>query len=303
MKSPILPHMKIAAASLIGVIALGTLSGQARADAIPAACMSVSAASRTMGSASLTMTGYGATLSGNSAHLTVGQVSVQDRQGHLTLPNLRDANALISFGLLKLVHNGNPAGCRGVDGRPALKNLREALHQGAVAELVWHQIGLSEGDSRYTADRITATLRAGQAPGSIDIVFSANGLTSPGGSALPGSVRTTLTIPEQMLDDTKSPTGRITISSLEGVWAKGRLDGNGWVAPGHAANSSSGELHLTITDLNDLLAVIRPVLPTGVSTALSVAQFMGHRDGNKVTWDLTLSNGILKVNSIPIPVN
>jgi len=256
-----------------------------------------------MGTASLSMSGYSAALATGDAHLGVGQVVVQDRQGHLTLPNLRDANALISFGLLKLVHDGSPAGCHDVNGRAALRNLRDALHQGAVAELVWTGVALSSGKNRYSAEHVNATLRAGQASGSIDIVFAASGLSAPGGSALPASLRTTLTIPEQMLDGGKTPEGKITISSLEALWAKGKLEGNGWISPGHTTATSTGQIHLAITDLSDLLATIRPVLPGGVSTALSVAQFMGHRDGNKVMWDLTLGGGILKVNSIPIPVN
>jgi len=303
MNSPILAPMKHAAASLIALFALGGAARHAYADAIPASCMASQAASRTMGAASLTMSGYSAALSGGGATLGVGQVMAQDRQGHLTLPNLRDANALISFSLLKLLHNGSPAGCRGVDGRPALKSLRDALHQGAVAELVWTGIALSDGKNRYTADRVNVTLRSGQTPRSVDINFAASGVSAPGGSALPGKLSTTLTIPEQMLDSTKSPEGRITISSLQALWDKGRLDGHGWITPGRTTATSAGELHVAITDLSDLLATIRPVLPSGVSTALAVAQFMGHRDGNQVLWDLTLGGGVLKVNSIPIPVN
>ncbi|GBQ98653.1 DUF2125 domain-containing protein [Asaia lannensis] len=304
MNNPILTPMKhAAAASLVALLALGPLSGHAWADAIPASCMSTSSSSRTMGAASLAMTGYNATLSGNSAHLTVQQLTARDRNEHFTLPNLRDANALISFGLLKLVHNGSPAGCKGVDGRPALATLRQALHKGAVAELSWNKVSLSEGSTTYTADRLNATLRAGQTPGSVEIIYAASGLGAPGGSALPHTLHTTVTIPEDMLDSSHTPNGRITITALNALWAKGQLDGNGWVTPGRSAGTSEGELHLAITDLSDLLATIRPVLPTGVSTALSVAQFMGHRDGNRVTWDLTLSNGTLKVNSIPIPVN
>ncbi|NVN03074.1 MULTISPECIES: DUF2125 domain-containing protein [Asaia] len=303
MNSPIVMPMKYATASILMLLALGALPHSARADAVPAACMSADSASRTMGSASLTMTGYAAQLTGAETKVHVQQVTVRDRQGHLTLPNLRDANSLVSLGLLKLVHNASPASCHGVDGRPALRTLRESLHQGAVAEMIWNKVALSDGSTHYSAEQITVTMRASQTSGDIDIVVSSSGLSAPGGSALPGSVNTILTIPEQMLENTSTPSGRITISSLQALWAKGRLDGSGWVTPGRNAATSTGALHIAITDLNDLLATIRPVVPTGVTTALSVAKFMGHRDGNQVLWDLTLDGGILKVNSIPIPVN
>lgn len=303
MNNPIVMPMKYATASLLTLLAIGALPHPARADAVPAACMSTGSATRTMGAASLGMTGYSARLTGAAASVQVQQVTVRDRQGHLTLPNLRDANGLVSLGLLKLIHNASPASCHGVDGRPALHNLREALHQGAVAEMIWNKVALSDGNTHYSAEQITVTLRASQTSGGIDVVVASSGLSAPGGSALPGSVNTTLTIPEQMLENTSTPSGRITISSLQALWAKGRLDGSGWITPGHNAATSTGALHIAITDLNDLLATIRPVLPTGVTTALSVAQFMGHHNGNQVIWDLALDGGILKVNSIPIPVN
>ncbi|WP_148300934.1 hypothetical protein [Asaia platycodi] len=186
------------------------------------------------------MTGYSARLTGAAASVQVQQVTVRDRQGHLTLPNLRDANGLVSLGLLKLIHNASPASCHGVDGRPALRNLREALHQGAVAEMIWNKVALSDGDTHYSAEQITVTLRASQTSGGIDVVVASSGLSAPGGSALPGSVNTTLTIPEQMLENTSTPSGRITISSLQALWAKGRLDGSGWITPGHNAATSTG---------------------------------------------------------------
>ncbi|WP_438382124.1 hypothetical protein ABHV46_14920 [Asaia sp. BMEF1] len=303
MNSPIVVSMKYATASLLTLLAIGALPHSAKADAVPAACMSTDSASRTMGTASFGMSGYSARLVGAEAVVHVQQVTVRDRQGHLTLPNLRDANDLVSLGLLKLVHDSSPASCHGVDGRPALRNLRDALHQGAVAEMIWNKVALSDGSTHYSAEQITVTMRASQAPGGIDVVVASSGLSAPGGSALPGSVNTTLTIPEQMLDSTRTPSGKITISSLQALWAKGRLDGSGWITPGRDAATSTGALHIAITDLSDLLATIRPVVPTGVTTALSVAQFMGHHNGNQVLWDLALDGGILKVNSIPIPVN
>ncbi|GAB6854615.1 hypothetical protein [Asaia astilbis] len=303
MNSLIVTPMKYATASLLTVLAMGALPQIARADAIPATCLSTDSASRVMGASSLTMTGYSARLAETGARLHVQQVTARDKQGHLTLSNLRDANGLVSLGVLKLVHNSAPASCRSVEGRPALHTLRDALHQGAVAEMIWNDVAVSEGNKQYSAKQITVTLHAGQAPGSIDLAVTSTGLSAPGGSALPNSLRATLTIPEQTLENPNAPSGKITISSLEALWAKGRLDGSGWATIGHNAASSSGALHLAITDLGDLLTTIRPVVPAGITTALSIAQFMGHRNGNQVLWDLTLESGILKVNSIPIPVN
>lgn len=295
--------MKSNAAPFLAILLLGVTSLPARGETVPAACLASESAQRTLNRAAFAATGYKATLVGTATHLQVGTVSVRDRNGTLTLPSLRDANTLVSLGLLSMVHGSTPAPCRAVETGPSMKALRDALHKGAVAELTWSSIGIDDGSARYKADRLVVTLRAGPTPGTVSIAADTSGLTAPGGSALPGRVSTRLIVPERSLSTHTPGPGEITISRLDAFWTKGSLSGKGAVTPGHDIATTRGTLNVTITDLSDLLATIKPYVPAGTTTALSVAQFMGHRDGNRVAWDFALENGQLKVNSFPIPLS
>lgn len=305
--------MKYTIVSILGFcLTSGLTSGAYAAEPLPEACIASHAASRDITRGSLVLSDYTARLTNTSASLRAAGASLNDPAHKLDNALLTNANTVSALGALALVHGKLPQSCNTADGRPALRALLAGIQAGAQPQLTWHGVTLQEKEKVYTIRTVRIALKTGPTPDSVRITADSSGISSPSGQFVPQTATTDLTLPlrtlsESAADDSKDitlvqPGETMTVNALHATLGSSSVDGHGIVQPGHDTRDTHARLHLEIANMGNFLEELKARASAGVTTALAMAQFMGHRDGDRVSWDVAMDRGIVSVNNFPLPI-
>ncbi|MCQ9154640.1 hypothetical protein [Acidomonas methanolica] len=284
----------------------------AHAEAIPAACLTTHFARERVAAREVLLDGFSARLMETGATLGIAEARITDPTHHLTDAMLRDANTLGALGALLLDDGRTPRSCDTPDAHAAMRSIVQAVVAGGAPELRWDRAVLVRGAHRTTIRSVILRFHPlPGAPAQIGLAIEADGIARSDGGLTPSSVSMSVDLPVRALSQADegaksvplvAPGETLTIHSLHAEYGSSQLDGQGFVRPGQSWQNSSGQLHLEISGMHDLLNGLRGNSPSGVTTALAVAQLMGHRDGDRTGWDVALLDGVLSVNHIPLPL-
>ncbi|AOX17054.1 hypothetical protein [Kozakia baliensis] len=291
---------------------LAIASGATQAQTLPAACMTSHASQTVFSQAGQEMAGYSARLTDTLAILQTAQVTIRDSSHRLTNSALSDANTVSALAALALLHGKLPDSCNNASVRPALRALLNDINAGAQPEITWRNATLRERDKNYTIRTIHIALHADHASGNLRVLANSEGISGVKGQFLPQTATTDITLPMRTLSESANNTHQdialirpgetMTINAMHATMGTSALDGHGTLQPGHSWADTQANMHLEIANLGDLLTQIHEKATAGVTTAIAMAQFMGHRDGNRVSWDVGMTQGTVSVNNVPLPI-
>ncbi|AQS87090.1 hypothetical protein A0U93_03080 [Neoasaia chiangmaiensis] len=297
-----------------GITVLLAFSGVAEAaPTLPAACMASRAQYEQNVGNDLSQSGYRAQLGNTAAQIRIDQASLNDAAHRLDTSQLKHANDIAALGALLALYGKTTPACDTPQAHQAAEDIARRIREGAQPELTWHNVRLMKADRSYTAR--TAHIRflpdTGARSAQIRVQLSVSGIAEASGKLAPQSFAADISVPPRALTDNDGSEGQTmtvrqgetaTINNLHAVFGASNVDGHGFVQPGADWRTSTSQMHLEITNIGDLLNAVRANSSAGVTTALAMAQFMGHRDGNRLSWDVALGNGTVTVNNVPLPL-
>lgn len=286
--------------------------GAEGATSLPEACLTSAVGLETARHGALTLENYAARLSADGSQLSVREVTLADGVKILDNAALTDANAFGALGALVLLHSKTPAACNTDASHAALRSIAKEIAHGAQPELVWHEAKLARNGHGYLAKTVHVRFApVSGKPDRIRITMDATGISALDGSAVPQNAAADVDLPLRALSDAASGTTSVplvasgetlTVNNVHAAYGQSSVDGHGYIQSGSSWRDSISRMHLEIGHMADLLSAVRAHTSAGVTTALAMAQFMGHREGDKVSWDVGLNNGVVDVNNVPLPL-
>lgn len=260
-------------------------------DTLPEACFRFSSQQDKGTGNTLTTTKFHAELADTGYAVDVGTSTLKDRKNKLDREALIRVNAAAAYGVLVAYHHDLPAGCKNA-AIPEVNEVKDSL-----PEATWSDITVTKPDHNFhiasvyfriisTAPKIRAQIIA---KGLHDTKYP---LFPQGASA----------------DISMDPSPRLpfdfTINALHTAIENSQIDGHGNVhAAGDLANSYAN-IHLSISEIGQLIDHLSRVAPVKVTAAFLVARLMGDRESNHRTgWTVTLENSKVRVNGKKLPIN
>lgn len=286
--------------------------GAQGATTLPESCLTSAAGLETARHGALTLENYAARLSADGSQLNVTDATLTDGRKILDNAALNDANAFGALGALVLLRGKTPAACDTDGSHAALRSIAKEIAHGAQPELVWHGAKLARSGHGYLAKTVHVRFASVSGkPDRIRITMDASGISALDGTAAPQDASADIDLPLRALSDAASGATNVplvasgetlTVNKVHAAYGQSSLDGHGYIQSGSSWRDSVSRMHLEIGHMADLLSAVRAHTSAGVTTALAMAQFMAHRDGDKVSWDVGLNNGVVDVNNVPLPV-
>lgn len=224
-----------------------------------------------------------AALTGTGSTLTTGPISVSDADNKSSPEELETLNATTAFAALSAFQGKPGATC----------HLNAPTPHGAL-NAHWQNTLISRRDHTVSVQNLT--LSASEHNKNIHAQITLEGIKDSISHLIPTQLSTDLTL------QSHTPTPFITINSLHATNGTNALSGSGTLQTAANPIASTVDLHISLTNVDDLLTQLRQTAPARVTTALTIARLMGRANGNTTEWDLSLQNGVATINHVPLPL-
>ncbi|QDH12957.2 hypothetical protein E3E12_00660 [Formicincola oecophyllae] len=274
---------------LMGALAVTPALADTLGD-LPASCFSYEPGQAHVSGNTLTERDFSAKLGSTGYALKVGNVTLKDASGHVGGDDLGKIQATAAYGVLVAHYHGLPAACA----HHSFPNV--TLLVAGQPDLQWGQIRLDRPGHNLTAR--SAHLETLQTTPKMVVRFSAQGLHEPNHPLVPSQASGVFTFTPN-----PNPPFDVSFDHVNAVMDGSRITGSGHVLAASNFPSSSGEMHVSITNIGPLIDKASHVVPATTTGALVIARMMGKSEGPDQTgWDVTLHNGKVRINSIKIPI-
>lgn len=285
---------------------------QSSAATVPAACMALSFSHERLTSRDLAYDNLAAQMPGKRADIAVARSHTSDSAAQLDKTLLEDLTQLSLLGSLTLLNNHTPHACDTPAIRAAARHVADAITTGSRPEMIWHNVRLRKDDDTIVAQSLRITFHPSSAdPGRIDMTAKAEGITSSQKLVTPSAGSIEVELPARAVRAIASGKEKVKlvkagetldVRSIRAVYGESVINGHGMLHSAEDWTHSSGQLHLDIRNIDDLMSVIRERTSSGIASALAIARLMAHRDGEQTSWDIGLSSGVVSINNIPLPI-
>ena len=208
-------------------------------------------------------------------------------------------------------HSGCPAGLLQDAGRP----IADGLGRGGNYVANWRGVTFRGTSGHISMRRMELRFlsQAGDGAGrAVHVALTLDGITGSLAPPvlLPDHMALNVTLPAASLPILLAATGGaapdaripVTINSLHMTQGKTVLDGQGSAIAAATPTDSSATLHLSAHDFHDLVTKAAVLGSVRMHAALFMADLMGRSVPHGLQWDVTLEDGLLLVNKVPIPI-
>jgi hypothetical protein len=316
------PSMLRLATLRLAMFSLATLMGGLVVTAGPASATPLPASCAVAHAGDLSVSPDVATAQDYRLRFSAGAESPSLHAGTLTVKggdgaggDARDILDAASVVLLGGLTNHHGAGCSSDYFTSSVSPVVAGLKAGKVYDVTWSALTAVSGATRLSFTALHLHL-AGATPGQpVAVTLEIRGAQTNGdtvlASLLPQEARSDFSIPARSLAPLLAATaGRpahdvavpVTISALTARHGDMRLDGSGTAILTGSPDAASATGHMSMRNLPELIATLHAAGQTRASTALILANLVGHHADMDTSWDVDWQGGILTVNRIPLPL-